>query len=86
MQRDLAIRSIQIARKGLDVTVKSPAYREGMKYGMRLLPVFPVVISPFDFSGSLYSRDCHLCCLVPASFGTTLVCIFPDFSVRLHFY
>ena len=36
MQRDLAINSIQIARKGLDVTVNSPAYREGMKYGMFL--------------------------------------------------
>lgn len=32
-QRDLAIRSIQIARKGLDITVHSPSYREGMKYG-----------------------------------------------------
>jgi len=33
VQRQLALRSIQVARQGLDVTVNSPAYREGMKYG-----------------------------------------------------
>ncbi|KAG6885401.1 hypothetical protein C0993_002134 [Termitomyces sp. T159_Od127] len=33
-QRQLAIRSIQIAHQGLDITVNSPAYREGMKYGV----------------------------------------------------
>lgn len=33
-QRDLAIRSIQIGRQILDITVNSQAYREGMKYGM----------------------------------------------------
>ena len=33
-QRDLAIRSIQLGRQILDITVNSPAYREGMKYGM----------------------------------------------------
>lgn len=32
-QRDLALRSITIAQQGLDITVSSPAYREGMKYG-----------------------------------------------------
>ena len=32
-QRDLAIRSVQIGRQILDITVNSPAYREGMKYG-----------------------------------------------------
>jgi hypothetical protein len=32
-QRDLAIRSIRIARQSLEITVSSPAYREGMKYG-----------------------------------------------------
>jgi hypothetical protein len=36
-QRELAIRSIQIARQGLDITLNSPSYREGMKYGMTLL-------------------------------------------------
>ncbi|KAK7064366.1 fungal-trans domain-containing protein [Favolaschia claudopus] len=33
-QKDLALRSIQIARQGLDITVNSPAYREGMKYAV----------------------------------------------------
>ncbi len=33
VQRELAMRSIQIARQGLDITVNSPSYREGMKYG-----------------------------------------------------
>lgn len=33
VQRDLAVRSIQIGRQILDITVNSPAYREGMKYG-----------------------------------------------------
>jgi hypothetical protein len=32
-QREVAIKSIQIARQGLDITVKSDSYREGMKYG-----------------------------------------------------
>jgi len=33
-QRELAIRSILTALKGLDITVNSPAYREGMKYAV----------------------------------------------------
>ncbi|TFK56556.1 hypothetical protein OE88DRAFT_1649912 [Heliocybe sulcata] len=33
-QRDLAVRTIQIARQGLEITVNSPAYREGMKYAV----------------------------------------------------
>jgi hypothetical protein len=33
-QRDLAMRSIQIARQGLSITVSSPSYREGMKYAV----------------------------------------------------
>ncbi|KAH9948236.1 hypothetical protein B0H21DRAFT_848279 [Amylocystis lapponica] len=33
-QRDLAVRSIQIGRQILDITVNSPAYREGMKYAV----------------------------------------------------
>jgi len=32
-QRQLAIRSIHVARKCLDITLTSPSYREGMKYG-----------------------------------------------------
>lgn len=37
-QRELAIRSIQIARQGLDITVNSPSYSEGMKYGESTYP------------------------------------------------
>lgn len=33
-QRELAIRSIRIGQQILEITVHSPAYREGMKYGM----------------------------------------------------
>ena len=32
-QREVAIKSIQITRQCLDITVKSDSYREGMKYG-----------------------------------------------------
>lgn len=38
VQRDLAIRSIRIARQGLDITVNSPSYSEGMKYGESTYP------------------------------------------------
>jgi hypothetical protein len=33
-QRQLAIRSIHVARKCLEITLTAPAYREGMKYGI----------------------------------------------------
>jgi hypothetical protein len=36
-QREVAARSIVIALKALDVTVNSPSYREGMKYGAFLI-------------------------------------------------
>jgi hypothetical protein len=32
-QREIASRSIKIARQCMDITLNSPAYREGMKYG-----------------------------------------------------
>lgn len=46
-QRDLAIRSIQLGRQILDITVNSPAYREGMKYGTfsQELRCFPPLIN-----------------------------------------
>jgi hypothetical protein len=37
VQRQLALKSILVARRGLDITVNSPAYREGMKYGINLM-------------------------------------------------
>jgi hypothetical protein len=33
-QRDIASQSIKIARQCMEITINSPAYREGMKYGM----------------------------------------------------
>ncbi|TFK77263.1 hypothetical protein BDN72DRAFT_35198 [Pluteus cervinus] len=33
-QKELALRSIQIARQGIEITVNSTAYREGMKYAV----------------------------------------------------
>jgi hypothetical protein len=46
-QRELAIRSIQIARQGLEITVTSPAYREGMKYGGAIpYPCWQLLIYP----------------------------------------
>jgi hypothetical protein len=36
-QRELAARSIRIAKQCLDITLNSPAYREGMKYGRYFL-------------------------------------------------
>lgn len=47
-QRDLAVRSIQIGRQILEITVSSPAYREGMKYGsssVTLPRVYPQIDS-----------------------------------------
>ena len=38
-QRELALRSIRIARHSLEITLNSPAYREGMKYGVCSEPV-----------------------------------------------
>lgn len=45
VQRDLALRSIQIAQQGLGITVNSPAYREGMKYGRTRYIPSPVTIA-----------------------------------------
>lgn len=48
-QRELAIRSIRIAGESLELTVNSPAYREGMKYGRHSRVVSP----PITFSCNL---------------------------------
>jgi hypothetical protein len=67
-QRELAVRSIQIARQGLEITVNSPAYREGMKYAvhythatatfaasflLRLARLFPEECSMHDIRGQV---------------------------------
>jgi hypothetical protein len=36
-QREIASRSIKIARQCMEITINSPAYKEGMKYGMLAL-------------------------------------------------
>jgi hypothetical protein len=40
-QRQLAHKCISVARRCMEITLKSPAYREGMKYGQFLLVVHP---------------------------------------------
>ncbi|ESK98052.1 hypothetical protein Moror_488 [Moniliophthora roreri MCA 2997] len=47
VQKELAIRSIQIARQGLDITVNSPAYREGMKYAVHYTHVAATFAASF---------------------------------------
>ncbi|KIY45786.1 hypothetical protein FISHEDRAFT_48819 [Fistulina hepatica ATCC 64428] len=54
IQRDLAIRSITIARQALDITVNSLAYREGMKYAVHYTHVTAT------FSASLLLRLARL--------------------------
>ncbi|KAI0778385.1 hypothetical protein BD413DRAFT_466315 [Trametes elegans] len=53
-QRDLAIRSIQIGRQILDITVNSPSYREGMKYAVHYTH------ATATFSASFLLRLCRL--------------------------
>ncbi|KAI0079627.1 hypothetical protein K474DRAFT_1591918 [Panus rudis PR-1116 ss-1] len=53
-QRDLAIRSIQIGRQIIDITVNSPSYREGMKYAVHYTH------ATATFSASFLLRLCRL--------------------------
>ncbi|KAH9898196.1 hypothetical protein C8Q73DRAFT_639925 [Cubamyces lactineus] len=53
-QRDLAVRSIQIGRQILDITVNSPSYREGMKYAVHYTH------ATATFSASFLLRLCRL--------------------------
>ncbi|KAF5388490.1 hypothetical protein D9757_004585 [Collybiopsis confluens] len=68
VQRELALRSIQIARQGLDLTVNSPSYREGMKYAvhythatatfaasflLRLARLFPSECDSYDIKSQI---------------------------------
>jgi hypothetical protein len=64
-QRQLAIRSIHVARKCLDITLTSPAYREGMKYG-NVPQITHLLLQKFDFtlfSRALHSRYCNVLCV-----------------------
>jgi hypothetical protein len=73
-QRDLSIRSIHIARQVLEITVNSPTYREGMRYGTSKRP-YPIVVclTLSSISRSLYPCCRNLCCFLPPSLGQTIV-------------
>ncbi|KAL0071822.1 hypothetical protein AAF712_000744 [Marasmius tenuissimus] len=47
VQRDLALRSIQIARQGLEITVNSPSYRQGMQYAVHYTHVTATFAASF---------------------------------------
>ncbi|KAF8140417.1 hypothetical protein EV363DRAFT_1393324 [Boletus edulis] len=60
-QRDLAIRSIQIARQGLDITVNSPSYSEGMKYAVHYTHATATFAASFLLRLSrLFPNDCNV--------------------------
>lgn len=73
-QRELAIRSIQIGTQILDITVNSPAYREGMKYGMTVSNALPTTVAYSVTSRSLYARYCHIFGILPSPPSSSLVC------------
>ena len=71
-QREVAIKSIHIARQGLDITVKSHSYREGMKYGgsnWHKCTIWPLT----SHSRPLYSCYRHIRCFFPPSPWTVIV-------------
>jgi hypothetical protein len=75
-QKDLAIRSINIALRGLDVTLNSPSYREGMKYGETLVALsrpFAAINLPCLQSCSLYSCNCDIFCFLFAASSSSFV-------------
>ncbi|KAG5729514.1 hypothetical protein E4T56_gene4612 [Termitomyces sp. T112] len=60
-QRQLAIRSIQIAHQGLDITVNSPAYREGMKYAVHYTHATATFAASFLLRlARLFPNDCNV--------------------------
>ncbi|TFK30814.1 hypothetical protein FA15DRAFT_662869 [Coprinopsis marcescibilis] len=60
-QRDLAIRSIEIAQKGLDITINSPSYREGMKYAVHYTHVTATFAASFLLRlARLFPNDCNI--------------------------
>jgi hypothetical protein len=64
-QREIASQSIKIARQCMEITINSPAYREGMKYGM--LASYVNYNPSLHDSCSLYPRHCHIHCLLTAA-------------------
>lgn len=60
-QRDLAIKSITIALKGLDITVNSPSYREGMKYAVHYTHATATFAASFLLRlARLFPADCNM--------------------------
>ncbi|KAA1467894.1 hypothetical protein DENSPDRAFT_833050 [Dentipellis sp. KUC8613] len=60
-QRELAIRSINIARQGLDITVNSPSYREGMKYAVHYTHATATFAASFLLRlARLFPNDCDI--------------------------
>lgn len=73
-QRDLSIRSIHIARQVLDITVNSPTYREGMRYGKVIQVVFSTLpLTLGSISCSLYPCGCNFCCILSPSLNPIIV-------------
>jgi hypothetical protein len=72
-QREVAIKSIQITRQCLDITLKSNSYREGMKFGES----FECHMSgsePKTYSSCpLHPCYRYVCCLFPSSPRTVIV-------------
>ena len=67
-QREVAIKSIHIARQGLDITVKSHSYREGMKYGGFPSGVIHLVSGSLTHhSRPLYPCHCNVRGVAPSS-------------------
>lgn len=74
VQRALAIRSIQIACRGLDITLKSAAYREGMRYGEAwFAEALDVILPDLCPSRSLHACYGDIRCFVFASIGPSSV-------------
>jgi len=60
-QREVAIKSIQIARQGLDMTVKSHSYREGMKYAVHYTHATATFAASFLLRLTrLFPNECHV--------------------------
>ncbi|KDQ63379.1 hypothetical protein JAAARDRAFT_188957 [Jaapia argillacea MUCL 33604] len=60
-QRELAVRTVQIAKQGLDITVNSPAYREGMKYAVHYTQATATFTASFLLRlARLFPEDCDI--------------------------
>jgi hypothetical protein len=60
-QRELAIRSIHTARQGLEITVNSPSYSEGMKYAVHYTHATATFAASFLLRlARLFPTDCDM--------------------------